>query len=245
MVDRFDLSGKVSIVTGGTRGIGLAIAHALGEANAEVIVTDVINHNPESVRDFYFVKCDNRLETEIKQMVDEVVKKYGRIDVLFNNAGIILDKPATQIESGEWEEVFRINVTGTFLVSREVGKIMIAQGKGRIINIGSQLGSVGAVGYVAYATSKAAIAHMTRGLALEWARNGIRVNTLSPASTRTEMSKKRHADPRLKEFYERAYPVGRVLETGDLTGAAVFLASDSSEMVTGHNLNVDGGYLIQ
>jgi NAD(P)-dependent dehydrogenase (short-subunit alcohol dehydrogenase family) len=210
-----------------------------------VVITDIVNCNSEIEKEIRFIKCDNRVENEIVQMVREVIDSFSHIDVLINNAGILLEKPATEIEVSEWEGVFRINVTGTFLVSREVGKIMIKQGKGRIINIASQYGSVGANGLLAYAASKAAIINMTRGLALEWARYGVRVNTLSPASTRTEMSKERHSDPRLKEFYERAYPVGRVLETEDLLGAAILLASDASEMITGHNLIVDGGYLIQ
>jgi len=211
-----------------------------------VVVTDIVNHGiNEKEEGFYFVRCDNRKPDDIVKMVQRVENRFTRIDILVNNAGILFEKPAVEIEADEWEEVFRINTTGTFLVSREVGKVMLRQKKGRIINIGSQLGSFGAAKLLAYCCSKAAVIHMSRALALEWAKEGIRVNTISPASTRTDMSKDRLTDPKLRAQYKYNYPVGRVLETDDLVGAVVFLASDSAEMVTGHNLNVDGGYLSQ
>jgi NAD(P)-dependent dehydrogenase (short-subunit alcohol dehydrogenase family) len=236
MKDRFDLTGKVAIVTGGTRGIGLAIAKGLREFGAHVVVTDVVNRNS---------KCDNRKPGDITRMVGRVVNEYRRIDILVNNAGILLHKPAVETEAKEWEEVFRVNVTGTFLVSREVGKVMLKRKKGRIINIGSNYGTIGNVNFSAYCTSKAAVIHMSRALALEWAKKGIRVNALSPAATRTPMTRARMSDPKLRSHYEYNFPVGRVLEADDLVGAAIFLASDASEMVTGQNFNVDGGYLSQ
>jgi NAD(P)-dependent dehydrogenase (short-subunit alcohol dehydrogenase family) len=178
-------------------------------------------------------------------MVQEVVGKFERIDILVNNAGIVLNKPAVETQVNDWEEVFRVNVTGTFLVSREAGKVMLKQKKGRIINIGSNYGSVGMGNYSAYCASKAAVIHMSRVLALEWAKEGIRVNAVSPAATQTEMTRARLADPQTRSRYEGYFPVGRLLEPEDLVGAVIFLASDASEMVTGHNLNVDGGYLSQ
>jgi NAD(P)-dependent dehydrogenase (short-subunit alcohol dehydrogenase family) len=178
-------------------------------------------------------------------MVGKVVNEYGRIDILVNNAGILLHKPAVETEAKEWEEVFRVNVTGAFLVSREVEKIMLKQRKGRVINIGSNYGTIGNVKFSTYCTSKAAVIHMSRALALEWAKKGIRVNALSPAATRTSMTKPRMADPKLRSHYEYNFPVGRALEADDLVGAAIFLASDASEMVTGQNFNVVGGYLSQ
>jgi len=244
MNGRFDLTNKVAIVTGGTRGIGLALALGLKEFGAQVVVTDIIDHRKEEIKDIYFIKCDNRKPDDITKMVKEVTDKFKRIDILVNNAGIAIQKPAVETEVDEWEEVFRINVTGTFLVSKEVGKVMLKQKKGEIINIGSNYGSVGdATGLSAYCSSKAAVIHLSRVLALEWAKEGIRVNTVSPASTRTEMTKARHDDPKMQEHYKSTFPVGRVLETDDLVGAVIFLASDASGMVTGHNLNVDGGYL--
>lgn len=242
-MNRFDLTGRVAIVTGGSRGIGLAIANGVQEHGARVVITDIVNHGIPKDRGFHFIQCDNRKLSDIGQAVREVEERFKKIDILVNNAGIFFRKPAVETEMEEWEEVFRVNVTGTFLMSREVGKVMLRQKKGRIINIGSNYGSVGDVYFSAYCSSKAAIIHLSRVLALEWAKEGIRVNSVSPAATRTEMTKARLSDPSLQSHYQFNFPVGRVLETEDLVGAVIYLASDASEMVTGHNLNVDGGYL--
>ena len=237
----FDLSDRVAIVTGGTRGIGLAIAHGFKESGATVVITDIVDRGIDE--GLYFIRCDLRKPGEITGMVKNVVDRYQRIDILVNNAAIGLRKPVIETAIEEWDEVLRINVTGTFLTCREVGKVMMNQKKGRIINIGSNYGSIGVSAFSAYCVSKAAVIHLSRVLAVEWARDGIRVNTISPSATRTERTKDRLDDPTLRTHYEHIFPVGRVLETDDLVGAAIFLASDASEMVTGHNLNVDGGYL--
>jgi NAD(P)-dependent dehydrogenase (short-subunit alcohol dehydrogenase family) len=237
----FDLSDRVAIVTGGTRGIGLAIGRGFKESGATVVITDIVDRGIDE--GLYFIRCDLRKPGEITGMVKNVVDRYQRIDILVNNAAIGLRKPVVETAIEEWDEVLRINVTGTFLTCREVGKVMMNQKKGRIINIGSNYGSIGVSAFSAYCVSKAAVIHLSRVLAVEWARDGIRVNTLSPSATLTERTKDRLDDPTLRTHYEHIFPVGRVLETDDLVGAAFFLASDASEMVTGHNLNVDGGYL--
>jgi NAD(P)-dependent dehydrogenase (short-subunit alcohol dehydrogenase family) len=237
----FDLSDRVAIVTGGTRGIGLAIARGFKESGATVVITDIVDRGIDE--GLYFIRCDLRKPGKITGMVKNVVDRYQRIDILVNNAAIGLRKPVIETAIEEWDEVLRINVTGTFLTCREVGKVMMNQKKGRIINIGSNYGSIGVSAFSAYCVSKAAVIHLSRVLAVEWARDGIRVNTISPSATRTERTKDRLDDPTLRTHYEHIFPVGRVLETDDLVGAAIFLASDASEMVTGHNLNVDGGYL--
>ena len=241
MDKRFDLSDRVAIVTGGTRGIGLAIARGLKESGATVVITDIVDRGIDE--GLYFNRCDLRKPEEIMGMVKNVEDRYQRIDILVNNAAIGLRKPVIETAIEEWDEVLRVNVTGTFLTCREVGRVMMNQNRGRIINIGSNYGSIGVSAFSAYGVSKAAVIHLSRVLAVEWARNGIRVNTLSPSATRTERTKDRLDDPTLRAHYEHLFPVGRVLETEDLVGAAIFLASDASEMVTGHNLNVDGGYL--
>jgi len=238
---KFDLSDKVAIVTGGTRGIGLAIARGLKESGAAVVITDIVDRGIKE--GFHFIPCDLRHPEEIGSMVRQAQDRYRRIDILVNNAAIGLRKPAVETAVEEWDEVLRINLTGTFLTCREVARVMMKQKKGRIINIGSNYGSVGVSAFSAYGVSKAAVIHLSRVLAVEWARDGIRVNTLSPSATRTERTRDRLDDLTLRVHYEQLFPVGRVLETEDLVGAAIFLASDASEMVTGHNLNVDGGYL--
>jgi NAD(P)-dependent dehydrogenase (short-subunit alcohol dehydrogenase family) len=240
---RFDLTDRVAIVTGGTRGIGLAIARGLKESGAKVVITDIVDRGLDPAEGFHFIECDNRKPVEITEMVGQTVDRFNRIDILVNNAAIGARKPALEMTADEWEEVMGINVTGTFLVTREVGKVMLKQKKGSVINMGSNYGSVGVSHFAAYCVSKAAVIHLSRVLAVEWARAGIRVNTISPSATRTERTRERLDDPALKGHYEHLFPVGRVLETDDLVGAAIFLASDASAMVTGHNLNVDGGYL--
>jgi NAD(P)-dependent dehydrogenase (short-subunit alcohol dehydrogenase family) len=240
---RFDLTDRIAIVTGGTRGIGLAIARGLKESGAKVVITDAVDRGLDPNEGFQFISCDNRQPNEISNMVAQVVTQFKRIDILVNNAAIGARKPAVEMSAEEWEEVLRINVTGTFLVSREVVKVMLRQKKGTIINMGSNYGSVGVSDFSAYCVSKAAVIHLSRTLAVEWAKDGVRVNTISPSATRTERTRERLDDPSLKAHYEHLFPVGRVLETDDLVGAAIFLASDASQMVTGHNLNVDGGYL--
>ena len=240
---RFDLTDRVAIVTGGTRGIGLAIARGLKECGAKVVISDLVDRGLDPAEGFLFVRCDNRKPDEITALVERVVNRLGRIDILVNNAAMGARKPAIETSAEEWEEVLRVNLTGTFLVSKEVGKVMLRQKKGSIINLGSNYGSVGVSHFSAYCVSKAAVIHLSRVLAVEWAREGVRINTISPSATRTERTRERLDDPDLKAHYEHLFPVGRVLETDDLVGAAIFLASDASEMVTGHNLNVDGGYL--
>jgi len=241
MKNRFDLTDKIAIVTGGTRGIGLAIARGFKESGATVVITDIVDRGVDE--GLSFVQCDLREPDQIARMVEGVVDRFKRVDILVNNAAIATRKAAMDIDVKEWEDVLRVNVTGAFLVSREVGKVMMKQKKGRIINIGSNYGSVGVSTFLAYCVSKAAVIHMSRVLAVEWAKDGIRVNTLSPSATRTERTRGRLEDPELKAHYEHLFPVGRVLVTDDLVGAAIYLASDASEMVTGHNLDVDGGYL--
>jgi gluconate 5-dehydrogenase len=229
------------MVTGGTRGIGLAIARGLKESGATVVITDIVDRGIDE--GLCFIRCDLRELKEITGMVKNVVDRYQRIDILVNNAAIGLRKPVIETAIEEWDEVLRINVTGTFLTCKEVGKVMMNQKRGRIINIGSNYGSIGVSAFSAYCVSKAAVIHLSRVLAVEWARDGIRVNTISPSATRTERTRDRLDDPTLRAHYEHIFPVGRVLETDDLVGAAIFLASDAAEMVTGQNLNVDGGYL--
>ena len=240
----FDLKGKVSIVTGGFRGIGKVLATGLKEFGAEVIVVDIqAEKDNEEAEGMLFLRCDISQKKEIDESVALILEKFQRIDILVNNAGIIRSFPAIEMPLAEWEAVFRVNVTGTFLFSQAVGRQMIRQRKGKIINIASNQSEAGVESFVAYGASKGAVLSLTRTLAIEWAKHGINVNAVSPAATWSPMTEKKFVDQQILEQYIETIPMGRVLAPSDLVGAVVFLASDASDMVTGHNLHVDGGYL--
>lgn len=240
-MNRFDLADKVAIVTGGTRGIGLCLVRGLKDAGAVGVVADLVDRDLGA--EFPFFRCDLRRPEDIASTINAIAERFGRIDILINNAAIGLRRPVVDTSVEEWEEVLRVNLTAVFLACRAVAPVMIRQKKGRIINLGSNYGSVGVSEFSAYGVSKAAVIQLSRALAVEWARHGITVNTISPSATRTERTRERLDDPALQQHYEHLFPVGRVLEADDLVGAAIFLASDASSMVTGHNLNVNGGYL--
>ncbi len=210
MRDRFDLTDRVAIVTGGTRGIGLAIARGFRDCGATVVITDIVDRGVDEGEALHFVSCDVRKPDEITRMVKAVVDRFKRIDILVNNAAINLRKPAIDMTAEEWEEVLRINVTGPFLTCREAGKVMMKQKKGRIINIGSNYGSVGVSQFSAYCVSKAAVIQLSRVLAIEWAKEGIRVNTLSPSATRTERTRERLDDPDAEDALRAPLPCGPV-----------------------------------
>ena len=240
----FDLRGKVGLVTGGFRGIGRVLATGLKEFGAKVIIVDIqAEKDKEEADGMLFLRCDISQKREIDKSVTSVLEKFERIDVLVNNAGIIRSFPAIEMPLSEWEAVIRVNVTGTFLFSQAVGRQMIRQGKGKIINIASNQSEAGVESFIAYGASKGAVLSLTRTLAIEWAKHGINVNAVSPAATLSPMTEKKFEDQLIVEKYIKDIPMGRVLVPHDLVGAVVFLASEASDMVTGHNLHVDGGYL--
>lgn len=240
----FDLKGKVAIVTGGFRGIGKTLALGLRDSGAQAIVADVLcEKEEEEAEGIFFLRCDIANKDRIEKAVAWVMERFKKIDILVNNAGIILRGPALEIDEADWEKVIRINVTGTFLFSQAVGKVMVKQGKGKIINIASNQSEAGVANFAAYGTSKGAVAALTRTLAIEWAKYGINVNAVSPAATWSPMTDQRFRDEEVRKGYIQDIPMGRVLVPTDLVGAVIFLASGASDMVTGHNLHVDGGFL--
>jgi len=240
----FNLKGKVAIVTGGFRGIGKSLAAGLKEFGADVAVVDVeIDEKMKEAEGMLFVRCDIGQKKDIDEATALVLDKYKHIDILVNNAGIIRSFQAVDMPLAEWEKVFRVNVTGTFLFSQTVGRQMIRQGKGKIINMASNYAESGVETFAAYCSSKGAILSLTRTLAIEWAKYSINVNAVSPAATWSPMTEKKFEDQQILKKYIETIPMGRVLMPADLVGAVVYLASDASDMVTGHNLHVDGGYL--
>ena len=239
---QFRLDGDVAVVTGGASGIGRTIAEAFAEVGAKVAVFDV------TAGSFDSCKVDVSDESQVTAAFDEIVARYGRVDVLFNNAGIALRRPTTELPLEDWNKVVAVNMTGVFLCAREAARRMLAGGRGgRIINTASIMGLSGGGLYpnISYQATKGAVVNMTRALAVEWARDGIRVNAIAPTWVRTPLIRPITENPDVMKRIEDMTPMGRIAEPEELVGAVLFLASRASAMVTGHVLAVDGGFLAQ
>lgn len=261
IAELFNLKKKIAIVTGGGTGLGKQMAIALAEAGADLVITSRKVENCEKVaslirhlgNEAIAIKMDVTKPQQVKQMVRQVIDKFGHIDILVNNAGIAKPSPIIDTTLGDWNQVFAVNITGMFLCSREVGKYMIKRRKGKIINIASQYGVVGIDprpymkhpqepwGHIAYSSSKGAVVNFTRDLAVNWARYGINVNAITPGGFETQQTEQ--YDKEIKEKLCQRVPLGRRGREDDLKGAVVFLASAASDYVVGHNLVVDGGFL--
>jgi NAD(P)-dependent dehydrogenase (short-subunit alcohol dehydrogenase family) len=248
----FDLSGRVAIVTGGGRGIGLAICRCLAGAGARVVVAE---NNPDSAQaaireleslgaEALFVSTDVRITASVDAMVDRVCSALGGIDVLVNNAGIAKSTPAQETTDDEWREMFEVNVTGVFRCCRSVGRRMLERGRGAIVNVASMSGSIvnKPQPQVAYNASKAAVIQLTKSLAVEWAARGVRVNSVSPGYIETDMTRWGLETPELRRIWTESTPMGRVGQTDEIALAVLYLASDASAFATGTDLIVDGGY---
>jgi len=248
----FDLSGRVAIVTGGSRGLGLEIATGLAEAGAAVALTArrkqwLTSAEQEMKRrgaDCFATTCDVSQPDQVEAMVASVAGRFGRIDVLVNNAGISWGEAVDTMPLEKWNLVLQTNVTGCFLTSRTVAREMIRTGRGgAIINIASIAGLVGVAPEVldaaGYTASKGALVSLTRDLAVKWARHDIRVNAIAPGFFETRLSTA--VIQRSRGEIERLTPMGRIGRPDELKGAAVFLASPASAYITGQILPVDGG----
>jgi NAD(P)-dependent dehydrogenase (short-subunit alcohol dehydrogenase family) len=248
----FRLDGEVAAITGGGDGIGRGIAEAFARVGAAIAILDRNEAAAASAaaairtaggRAEVFV-LDVADEAAVERTFTELGRRMGRLDVLVNSAGIAIRKPATEIALAEWQQVMTVNVTGSFLCARAAARLMLPRAKGSIVNLASIMGLSGGIyPNAAYQTSKGAVVNMTRALALEWARQGIRVNAIAPTWVRTELTRAMLARPEMREQVERATPMGRVAEVPEIVGAALFLASRAASMVTGHILAVDGGFL--
>ncbi|AEF86922.1 sorbose reductase SOU1 (Sorbitol utilization proteinSOU1) [Treponema primitia ZAS-2] len=248
----FGLKGKVAIVTGGGRGIGQVVAMGLAGAGAEIAIISRTGAD-ETVRliekeggKAYSLLADVTKEDEVDTALKTVVSRSGSIDIVFNNAGICIHKDTLEASIAEWREVLDINLTGEYIVARAVGRIMIERGiKGSIINMASMSGSIVNVPQwqASYNASKAGVIHMTRSLAVEWSRYGIRVNSLSPGYIGTPMSV--DTPQELKDAWMPLIPAHRMGDPKELVGAVIYLAAESSSYTNGSDLIVDGAYVCQ
>ena len=238
----FRLDGEVAVVTGGASGIGRVVATAFADVGAKVVSFDVAADGPDAFR------VDVTDEAQVQAAFADVMARHGRIDVLFNNAGIAIRRPTTELSLEDWNKVVAVNMTGVFLCAREAARHMLAGGRGgRIVNTASIMGVVGGGLYpnISYQATKGAVVNMTRALAVEWAGQGIRVNAIAPTWVRTPLIRGITDNPDLLGRIEAMTPLGRLAEPSEIVGAVLFLASRASAMVTGHVLAIDGGFLAQ
>jgi len=250
----FSLQGKTALVTGGERGIGLAIAKGFAAAGADIAVAGLDESAaPEAEkqirqygRKFRFIKTDVTVETQVIEMVRRVNETFGHIDVLCNNAGISKRAEAAEMPLDVWQKVIDVNLTSQFLVSREVGSLMLEQGKGAIVNVASMSGLIvnKPLSQCNYNASKAGVIQLTKSMACEWAKRGVRVNAIAPGYIRTPITAHRFNDPDdpAVPIWREMTPMGREGVPEELVGAALFFASDASSYCTGSILTVDGGY---
>lgn len=249
--EQFDCSGKVAFVTGGSRGLGLAMAKGLGQAGARVAIVarreKWLRRAEEELTEMGIPTiaetCDITVESDVEDAVQTVDEEWGAIDVLVNNAGVTWGAPFLEMPMEKWEQVLEVNLTGTFIVTRIVGEGMVERGTGSIINISSVGGLRGLPSSVqnaiGYNTSKGGLVSFTRDLATKWAPEGVRVNALVPGMFPTRMTEWMEGETK-EAFLERT-PMGRPAELEEIQGPAIFLASDASSYVTGQVLPVDGG----
>jgi NAD(P)-dependent dehydrogenase (short-subunit alcohol dehydrogenase family) len=257
ILERFRLTGKVALVTGGGQGIGRGYAHALGEAGAAVAVVDISEEKAREVAaelsakgiDALALSADVTLKKDIQRAVDAVMKKWGKLTIGVNNAGIGHWVDAEDITEEIWQKIMRLNLDAVLYCSQAEAVVMKKAGYGKIIATASMSAHIVNTpqNQAPYNVSKAGVLHMTRSLAAEWARYGIRVNSISPGYTRTALVENLVATPEGKKMMEAwmpLIPVHRMAEVTDLQGAVVYLASEASDYVTGSDIVIDGGYCV-
>ena len=252
ILDKFSLDGQVGIVTGGGQGLGKVFCRAFAEVGADVVVAELNPETgPETVHEIesmgrrsLFVQTDVRNRASVQQMVEEVLAQFGRIDFLMNNAGIVKWCEAENVPEEDWRDVIDVNLNGLFFCSQAVAKHMIERGKGCIINIASMSGLIAnrPQPQTSYNASKAAVIHLTKSLAAEWAPYNIRVNAIAPGYMDTPMARPFFEDPKYGGLWMDAIPMKRPGKPEELAPAAVFLASEASSYVTGSTIVIDGGY---
>jgi len=241
------LESKIALITGGASGIGAGIALKFSQSGARVAICDIDRATGEKTcqglgPNVRFYELDISSEASVNTTVDNIARDLGRIDILVNNAGITNDKLILRMAESDWDRVIRINLTGTFLVTRAVAKYMIKQRAGRIVNIASVIGIIGNAGQANYAASKAGIIGLTKSCAKEFASRNITVNAIAPGFIQTRMTD--ILPEEAKNAYLKNIPLNRFGTPEDVANLARFLASDDAAYITGHVVNLDGGMVM-
>lgn len=252
MISKFSLNGKTAIVTGGAKGLCYSMAEALHEAGATVVLLDVLDIVEESAARLgaegapvYAVKGDLSDRESLQKACKEALQLLGgKIDILLNGAGIQFRCKAEDFPADKWQKILDINLSAVFYMSQEIGKVMLEQGKGKIINVASMTCFMASVMIPAYSASKAGVAQITKALSNEWASRGINVNAIAPGYMNTQLTQDMKViNPKQYEEISNRIPMGRWGEAEDLKGIVVFLASEASDYISGAVIPVDGGYL--
>jgi NAD(P)-dependent dehydrogenase (short-subunit alcohol dehydrogenase family) len=250
-----NLEGKTAIVTGAAGGLGSVVAVGLAKQGARIVLADIADSGLEKTLEdvrkaggpALCIHADVTSRKSVQAMMDQAVKAFDRIDILINNAGISARGPAESLEESDWDRVIAVNLKGPFLCSQAAGRVMIGQKAGSIVNVASVVGQRGLLHRhdlaVAYCCSKGGLIQLTKALAAEWACHGIRVNAVAPTYLQTDLTNHLFENPDFKSFVLGKIPLGRLPTPQEVVGAVAFLASEASSMVTGHVLDIDGGWL--
>jgi NAD(P)-dependent dehydrogenase (short-subunit alcohol dehydrogenase family) len=250
----FGLSGRVAVVTGASSGLGVTMARGLAAAGAKVVIAarrkerlDELAAELQSAGgEALAVACDVCREQDVDTLVNTTIDRFGRVDILVNNAGVTNQAPAERETLDDFRQVMEVNLTATFLCSQRFGRAMLEAGSGSIINIASIMGilGVGVIPQASYNASKGAVVNLTRELAAQWARRGVRVNAIGPGWFPSEMTDEMMTDEKSERWIRRNTPMGRPGNPDELVGALILLASDASTFITGQTIYVDGGWSI-
>ena len=249
----FDFTGKIVLLTGAVGGLGRSVCIAFARAGAQVVIFDInekaLTAVEKEIKDSVAAlvdtaKVDLCSETDVKESVNRVCEKFGKIDVLVNLVGGIVRKPSVNYPLEEWQHVMDINLKACWLCCQAVGKVMLKQKYGRIVNFSSNAGLHGNRGYPAYGPAKAGVIALTRVLAVEWGPNGIATNAIAPGFTKTPFNEEILSDPKMTERILGRLPFGQILPDDAMVGPTLFLASEAARWVNGHTLHVDSGFNI-
>ena len=244
------LEGKTALVTGAAQGIGREIALVFARSGADLVLVDLLEKElRETAKEIDKIGGRNLSVTadisnidQIKRLVGNTINEFGGIDILVNNAGFIDNNPATEVTEKQWDKTLNVNLKGLFFLSQAVGKHMIEERRGKIINIASQAGVIALDKHAAYSASKAGIISITKTLALEWGKFNINVNAIAPTVILTPLGKRAWADPQARSEMLKKIPLGRFGEPSEIASIALFLASRASSLITGSTIMADGGY---